>query len=179
MTINKYDYMFKKALLILTLLFINLSYAQDCNLEEEYIDKFTKKSIKKTKIYTLASKHLGNDIVRIEGLKIDNNDYLQVYLVNLNIFRVKEGDVFMLLDKAGNITELKFLKSEVAQNRYTSIGGDVYWSIITQFPLSTELKNKLQTTTFTDIRYYTASGYREYSIKKKFSKNLNKSLICI
>lgn len=169
--------MIKKTLLYFSILFTSIVYTQECNYVKNEIDKFTKKEIKQTKFHTLASKYLGNDIVRVDALEIDNQDFLQCYLVNLNEFTIIKGDKFILLDENNKTTDLVFIDSKTSKPQVH--GSDTYWNVIAQFPINDSLKRKLKTSKYVALRYYTQDGYREYKIKKKFQGNLKKILSCI
>lgn len=167
-----------KIITITILIFHSLiAFSQDCEYIKNEVDIFTKDTIVHTKYDMLAKSNSGTQVVRIQGIKINQKKYLRVYLVSPSIFSTVKGKKFLLLDENKNVYTFDFNTEQIASNN--SVGYVESWYIIENFQLDSISLENLINNKFIKLRYYTQDHYVELDIKSKHSKNINKIISCL
>jgi len=168
----------RKTLLLLTILFCIAAKSFGQKLDENTVDDFTKKSIKRTSWESLFATS-GSGQAHYRFSVVDNDETLDLrYNQNGKIFGISEGLQFMLkLDNGDVITLLN--PSFVITCKgcgATGMNGSGAEGIQVFYPITKEQSDKLKAGKVVKVRIYTNDGYIEEDVKDKNAEKITASL---
>jgi len=166
----------KTVLLITTMLtIISLqSFAQ--KLEENKVDDFTNKSVKRTSWETLYTTFTANAYFRISN--IDNTKYFDFKYQNGTVFSIDNGQELMFKLNNGDIVKVVNLNYTLTCTGCGAKGftGSGAQGIEVSYPISDEQLKELKANKIVKVRFYTNDGYVENDIKDKAAEKIEQSL---
>jgi len=166
----------KTVLLIITMLtLISLqSFAQ--KLEENKVDDFTNKSVKRTSWETLYTTFTANAYFRISN--IDNTKYFDFKYQNGTVFSIDNGQELMFKLNNGDIVKVVNLNYTLTCTGCGAKGftGSGAQGIEVSYPISDEQLKELKANKIVKVRFYTNDGYVENDIKDKAAEKIEQSL---
>ena len=171
----------KKIILLFMMLAGLTMSAQKCKYAKNEVDKFTNKTIVETKedAFVISGMGLGFS-VGYSLYKSDNNKYLKLRLTDSgSLFAIREGNEIMFKLENGNVINLKFIESQIADSSYNSGLKATFHKIITLVPITNEEIDQFKNNKLTDIRIYTTDGYVDKEVKEKRAKIFQELLKCI
>ncbi|TYA58894.1 hypothetical protein [Formosa maritima] len=162
---------------IILISLISLSNYSQCKYEKDEIDPFTKKHIIKTKHEVFAFVDYRINVIRVQGVKVDNQRFLKVWIVMKDSFILAEKDNLMLLSDNEEVITLPFEKS--ISSDYNNLYYNSGWYVTNLFKLSEEFYNVLKFGKFKMARVETTKGYVDFNISNSNKDSLQKVLQCI
>jgi len=167
----------KKTLLLITLILSVLSlqsFAQ--KLEENKVDDFTNKSIKKTSWEVLYTTFTANAYFSISS--IDRIKYFDFRYQNGSVFSIDNGQELMFKLDNGDILKVQNLKYTLTCTGCGAKGltGSGTQGIEVSYPFTDEQKEILKAHKVLKIRFYTNDGYVENDIKDKVADKIQQAI---
>lgn len=164
----------KTILLIISLCLSSFFSFGQCDYLRNEVDEFTKLKILETDFKVLSYASFQREVIRIQGVRINDKRTLRCYFVYPQIFSLEEKSKFMLLNEKGEVITLFNPKQQIAKHN----GVDA-WYCIVNYPLNAELNQSLINFIPVKARYYTNEGYVQHEVKKKRSKKIVEVLSCL
>lgn len=165
----------KTILLVIGLtLSVHHTYAQ-CKYETNEVDKFTKKTVLKTK-YTALWQSMFHAL-SFKAKKLDTIRFLEMTYSTSYIYSVEKDSKLMFLMGNDSIVTLIAMGYETANG--VTAGTVTIWSAIVDYYLSAKDHAILMSNTIVNVRFYTRNGYIEKDVKNKRGGNLRNILRCI
>lgn len=170
----KKDMFMKTILLVISLCLSSFFSFGQCDYLRNEIDEFTKIKILETDFKVLSYASFQSEVIRVQGVKLDDQKALRCYFVRQQIFSLEAKSKFMLLNEEGEVFTLFNPKHQIAKHN-----GLNAWYCIVNYPLNSELYQDLIDFIPVKARYYTTEGYVQHEVKKKRSKRIVEVLSCL
>ena len=149
------------------------------SIAEDKIDEFTKTSIKRTSWESLTSSIIYTSYFRFS--KINDDFFLDIKLIDGNVFSIDEGQKIMFKLSNDKILALQNLEHQITCTGCGAKGfvGSTGQGIQVSYPLNKENFDMLKEYDVLKIRIYTSEGFREGDLKTKNLKKFKKGLSLI
>lgn len=171
----------KQKFILLTFLISCIGvYAQKCKYQKNEVDEFTGYNVivTKEKALTKIGMGLGN-YCSVRAESINGDVRLRIRAYSPSIFTIERGDYLMLKTMTGEVIELKFSNSVVADYVMVDQLNATIWNASVYIDIDKNVLKKLYDISLKKVRWYTTEGYIEKDVPKKHSDNLSKLLNCV
>lgn len=164
-----------KAILLISSLCLSsfFSFGQ-CDYLRNEVDEFTKLKILETDFKVLSYASFQREVIRVQGVKINDDRILRCYFVYPQIFSLEAKSKLMLLNEEGEVFTLYNTKYQIAKHN-----GVNAWYCIVNYSLNSESYQNLMGFIPVKARYYTTEGYIQHEVKKKRSESIVEVLSCL